>query len=316
MSKKRGRAAKARNYVFTLFGEKGRDEGRPVMLDELEKPSWVTYCVFQLERCPETKRLHFQGYLECRGTQLYTRIQREWEQLARARFDVRHGTQAQAIEYCEKLDTRVDGPWSFGEPKEQGKRSDLEAVREAIDDGMGVRELQDNFFSQCARYGKFFHEYKRVHMAARSFKTVVILFVGPPGIGKTRSAFSLLKSLGSFYVVPRPKGSGLYFDGYDHQDSMFIDEMDGNMMTPNMFNTLADRYECVVPIHGSAGHQFTSKYLVICSNYLPKYWWKKRSDVQVEQTTRRIDVLIPLLRLKSSARKVYVPFHFEVINKN
>lgn len=95
--------------------------------------------------------------------------------------------------------------------------------------------------------------------------------------------------------MPQPKGSGLYWDDYDSQTCVFIDEMDGNYMTPTFFNTLCDRYECVVPVHGGAGHQMVAKYIVICSNYHPKFWWKKRKPDQIFQTVRRVDVLIPFV---------------------
>jgi hypothetical protein len=35
---------------------------------------------------------------------------------------VRRGTQAQAVAYARKDDTRIDGPWQHGQLKEQVKR--------------------------------------------------------------------------------------------------------------------------------------------------------------------------------------------------
>ena len=125
----------------------------------------------------------------------------------------------------------------------------------------------------------------------RDFKTAVFLFVGPPGRGKSTLMTHIAAKMGSVYRAPQAKGSGCYFDDYDGQDVFILDEFDGASMQPTMFNTLADRFECVLPVHGGAGHQMVSKVLFVGSNYIPKYWWRKRNANQLLQTTRRIDVI-------------------------
>jgi len=176
----------------------------------------------------------------------------------------------------------------------------LEEIKGALDGGVSLKRLADEHFSSYIRYGRAFKEYKRQVTKPREVKSVTILLVGPSGIGKSRFATLLCQYLAGnssqVYKVPRPKGSGLYWDDYDGQRVAFMDEFDGNFMQPTAFNELADRYEYVVPVHGGAGHQFVSKYLVICSNYLPKYWWRKRNAEQLRQTTRRLDLVIPMLR--------------------
>lgn len=286
--------SKWRNFCFTLFGRR-KDEG-PLPLLLVDVPSYVSFVVYQLERCPDTDKLHFQGYLECVGQQTFVRIKKDWPALKTAHFEPRRGSQAQAIEYCEKEDTQVAPSVRFGEPKSQGSRSDLSEIKEKIDLKRSLSSVCQDHFSSFCRYSKFFKSYKREITLPRDFKTKVLLFVGPSGLGKTRSATLLCSYLGSScYKLPQPKGSGTYWDDYDGQDTVFIDEMDGNFFTPTFFNTLCDRYECVVPVHGGAGHQFVSKYIVVCSNYLPKFWWRKRNVNQVRQTCRRIDATIRML---------------------
>jgi len=288
--------SKARNFVFTAYASP--DEDIPRLILECDLPKFVTYIVYQMEMCPETNRVHLQGYLECLGQQTYRRLQDEIPGLESAHFEVRRGNAKEAIAYCKKEDSRIDGPWEIGIPKQQGARSDLEEIKEKINDMISLKRIHDENFSTFIRYGRALKEYKRQVTKPRDFLTTVILLVGPSGVGKSRFATALCKMLGydEPYKLPKPKGSGTYWDDYDGQTVTFIDEFDGNYMRPTDFNELADRYEYVVPVHGGAGHQFVSKYLVICSNYLPKYWWKKRSANQLFQTTRRIHVLIPLLR--------------------
>jgi len=285
-----------RNYMVTVFA----DEREPDGLCLLEPSHWpgCSFFVYQRELCPKTAREHFQGYLELERQMPFTAIQRQFEGLRTAHFEKRYGTQKQAIDYCSKEDTRIEGPWTYGEAKAQGERNDLISVKRALDEGMSLARVSDDFYGPWVKYHRSFKEYRRVHAKPRDFKSMVILIVGPSGVGKSRFATQLCSYLGTTYKNP-DKHSGFWCDDYDGQDVFFMDEFDGDRMRPKAFNDLCDRYECVVPCHGSAGHQMVSRYIVIVSNYMPKYWWRKRSAAQLVQTTRRIDVVlkfIPRLR--------------------
>lgn len=279
-------SGKARNYVFTINFEDGNVTN---LVPEVDFPPWLTYVVWQLE-LGEGNVLHYQGYLECRGAQLFTRI-KEVPGFERAHFEVRRGTQAQAIEYAKKADTRVDGPWEWGEVKEQGKRNDLLEVKIKIDLKRPLREVQEEHFGTMIRYGRAIKEYKRTITKPRDFKSKVFLFIGPPGKGKSTLMRLIASQLGSVYKAPMKKGSGQYYDDYDGQDVFILDEFDGDRMRPTEFNEVCDEHECVLTVHGGAGHQMVSKYIFIGTNYLPRQWWKNRNAVQLRQTTRRIDVV-------------------------
>lgn len=152
------------------------------------------------------------------------------------------------------------------------------------------------------RYGRAIKDYKRRRTPVRSFKTMVCMFIGPPGTGKSTCMKLIAERIGSVYFVPGKKGSGMYYDDYDAEDVMILDEFDGDKMRPTEFNLLADEHPHVLPVHGGAGHQFVSKYLFVGTNYHPKFWWKKRNENQVRQTTRRIDVVFKFFPSKHLLR--------------
>jgi len=281
-------SVQARNALFTQFLETSSASGGVLMPDDWPD---VAFCTWQLESCPDTGKLHYQGYVEFVGKKTWNWCHTHLSGLETAHFERRRGTQAQAIAYCNKLDSRADGPWQYGEARAQGARSDLVDIKRKIDDGVAINSLYDEHFGSMIRYKRQFIEYKRVTTSSRSLKTKTFLFVGPPGKGKSTLMKVLARYLGRVYVQPFKKGSGLYFDDYDGEDVMIIDEFDGDVMTPKMFNAIADEHPCVLPVHGGAGHQMVSRYLFLGSNYAPQSWWKKRNASQLRQTTRRIDVV-------------------------
>lgn len=253
------------------------------------------YLAYQKEVGEEDHTPHFQGVIRFKEPKTLAAL-KKLPGLERAHFETVK-SYPHAIAYVTKEETRVDGPWTFGEEKKQGARSDLLEIQKKLDSGAPTVQIAQEHFGSYIRYNKGFNAYRRITTKPRDFKTTVILFVGPPGTGKTRTATALAEYIGSVYMAPQPKGSGWYWDDYSGQDVVIVDEMDGNTCAPTFFNSLCDRYPFTVPSHGAAGHQFVSRFLFITSNYLPKFWWKKRTPEQVRQATRRIEVVLPFLRI-------------------
>lgn len=285
-------ATRGRNFCFTInFAEKNS-----VFFRLLDPEKWahvVSYCVYQLE-CGAEGTLHYQGYLECIGKQSFAALHL-LEGLETAHFELRRGTGPQAIAYCKKQDeTFIEGPWEWGEPKAPGSRTDLYEIQQKIHDGVSLKQIAIDHYASFIRHHKSFREYKRIVTTTRTFKSRVFLFIGPPGKGKSTIMKLIASRIGSVYKAPQPKGSGWYFDDYDGEDVFMIDEFDGNVCKPTFFNYLCDEHECVIPVHGGAGHQMVSKTIFIGTNYLPRQWWKNRNAAQLLQTTRRIDVVFKM----------------------
>lgn len=292
-----------RNICFTVNAE-GEE---PLLLLDMLHSSWqhVKFCVYQRELGSNE---HFQGYLELTTPKSYSALH-ALEGLETAHFEKRGGSAKQADHYCRKAvphcecnccvkeraaPTYLEGPWEFGEISKQGQRSELMEIQKELDKGAAIKRVAVDHFPEFVRFGRAFKDYKRIVSAKRDFKPLVILLCGGSGTGKSRTATLLGKALGSFYKVP-DKHSGFWCDDYDGEEVFFIDEMNGSKMTPEFFNGLVDRYEFVVPSHGSAGTQLIARYIIIASNYTPRVWWKRRSLDQQKQTMRRIDLVIPFV---------------------
>lgn len=87
----------------------------------LDSPD-IKCAVVQKEKCPETGREHYQGFLQLVKPARFTRI-KDILKCESAHLEKAKGTPVQAWDYCCKEESRVDGPWIYGEkPKGAGAR--------------------------------------------------------------------------------------------------------------------------------------------------------------------------------------------------
>lgn len=283
MSSSINRNTKARNYVFTLFNFDLNDLSR-----KIESADWVKYCVYQLEQCPESSRQHLQGYIELNSP---TRVGRIKTLLGDSvHLEKRRGTRDQARDYCRKLDTRIDGPWEFGDfGVGQGQRNDLLAVKELLDSGAPEVDIADSAFETWCKYHKAFARYRLLKCQPRDFKTRVVVRWGVPGSGKTRGVFDACEP-GSVFVVSRPNGSAVWFDGYEpaKHTNVLLDDFYG-WLPWSLLLQMCDRYPLTVPVKGGMVN-FRPTTVWITSNSAPNTWYDySRSGIELGALDRRIE---------------------------
>ncbi len=191
---------------------------------------------------------------------------------------MRRGSHTQAKVYCLKDDTRDPspgcGPWTYGSdvgvPETAGARSDLAGVKRKLDDGAKLVVIADEHFSDYIRYHKAFKEYKRIKADKRNWQMEVIVLFGTTGTGKTRWVHDVYGE--DLYSVPYAKSSGTYWDDYDGQTSVLVDEMYGKRFSHGFLLMLLDRYAFTVPVHGSSVN-FSSRRIIFTSNKHPSLWY-------------------------------------------
>ncbi len=184
--------------------------------------------------------------------------------------------------YCTKEDSRTpftdehtdSGPWIYGIITNKGQRTDLTAVKEDIDSGVATVDLWEDHFPAMVRYHRSFSVYKRIKSTKRNWKMDIQVYWGPTNCSKTYTANELYGD--SLYRLPPAKGSGTYWDDYQGETTVLIDEMYGNRFAFSFLLQLCDEYPFTVPVHGGAGHQFISKRIVFTSNKKPKKWYKEQ----------------------------------------
>lgn len=152
-------SGKSRNWCFTYFGEMED-------LDQIKDSA--TYLIYQLEKAPETERLHYQGYVEFKECLRMGEVKKRFG-LNNIHLEPRRGTQKQAIDYCSKTDSKIKGPWIFGKPKNQGHRSDIDEIYEDIRNEMTLNEILNNHGGNALR---IIHAVERAMYVHHGFSSI------------------------------------------------------------------------------------------------------------------------------------------------
>ncbi|AUM61728.1 Rep [uncultured virus] len=262
--------AKTRNWVFTINNHTDKDVPR--------KWTGVAYCVWQEER-GASGTPHLQGYVVFTNARAMAGLKKVH---STAHWAVRMGSHAQAKEYCQKEETRVSGPWTIGEYNEpdgagQGKRNDLDRMKEMIDSGSSLTKLWDEHFGEMVKYSRAMREYMILKGGnKRNWLTVTTVYWGPTGTGKTKTVQE--RAGPNAYWMKQPgAGQSVFFDGYDGEEDVVIDEFYGWIPWSVMLKML-DRYPLLVDTKGGAV-QFAPKRIWITSNQEPSTWYKNINDV-------------------------------------
>ncbi len=255
-------------YRAVVFTHNNPTEALMFNEDQME------YLVYQ-EEIAASGTYHFQGYCEFKK-QMSLNPAKLLLGGATVHIEPRRGTQAQAIAYCKKEDTRIPMTEIFeeGTPRVQGKRVDLEGFKDAVREGAKRRDLIDEHVGIIARYPKFYDTLTMNYRPIRVEELEVTLLYGETGLGKTRSVMDKYGQNEDFYIAPLNNGT-MWYDTYDGHNFVLIDDFAGAASHISLCSLLRllDRYPVLVPTKGSHTWWLPSKVFVT-TNLLPKLWYK------------------------------------------
>lgn len=255
-----------RNWVFTL---NHYTDAELLRVRGLFADGECTYCGFGKEK-GETGIPHLQGYLEFSGKTSLRQCKR-LPGMVRAHFERRMGSQTQAVTYCQK-----EGQYEeFGAKKEQGRRTDLDDICDKLRGRKRLREIAEEHGSSWIRYSRGIRDLDFTLRAAEATtKDRPIdssVYWGDSDTGKTRSVYS---EFGYEDVFKLDRSStGVWFDGYEGQDTLLIDDFYGWIPFSMLLNIL-DRYPLRVPIKGGSTWAMW-KRVIITSNSCPDRWYRR-----------------------------------------
>lgn len=258
---------------------------------DIDYSSWLgvgaTYVCWGVEECPETGRIHHQGYVEFNKNVSLGKTDRSFlKKLCRSiHWEKRKGTAEQAIKYCEK-----DGKFTeIGErpDKQQGRRSDLEEVKDMVKQGLPMKKIVEECSSyQGIRMAEKLKEYIEVK---RNWPVEVIWYYGPTGCGKTKRA---MEEAGDDCWI---SGKDLrWWQGYDGNEHVVIDDFRGDFCKFHELLRILDRYPYTVEVKGGSRQLLAKKIWITCP-IRPEDVYKNQEDVnQLLRRITRVESLDPV----------------------
>lgn len=117
----------------------------------------VKYLAWQLER-GEEGTLHVQVYVQFKPNRKKTLA--AIRTIMPGHWEMQRGSNEDCREYVRKEDTRVRGPWEWGQfTAGRGQRCDLEEVKAAIDGGADAKAIRASFPTQYSRHRNWVLDY-------------------------------------------------------------------------------------------------------------------------------------------------------------
>lgn len=285
MSKVLSNQGKYCRWVFTHF-----------KYDTVKDPetwSGIKFCRWQLELCPSTERLHLQGAVWFTSKRTLAGLRHHfprvhWEPMM---------SQQGSLDYTCKEETRVEGPWEIGTPPSQGKRTDWIALKQDLDKGVSLVEVSQQHFPLFIRYSTGIQKYHLLrHSRFIRGRPEILIVYGDSGLGKTRTVREAFPN--AYWLEQPPKNSALWFDGYNGESTIIIDEFFG-WISYNALKRLLDYGQVKVKVHGGMVPLFAHKW-VFTSNTHPSNWYPKVNDPS-NALMRRLKEFSDVLRITQSS---------------
>lgn len=275
--------------------------------------------VYQTERCPNTGRLHLQGYMELSKSLRIAAIIKWGSGFDRSHLSVRRGSAKEASDYCEKEESRADGPaFKFGRMSdEQSDRHSVddqlaEVYRRMIEEDKGWVDLCKDEATRKTAF-RFHAAITKLESFVRKPRgrpnVYVTLHIGPRGMGKTVCAcfqedgvtekedtymyVLLTVFLGylanAYNRATIADGSNRFWLGYTGETEVVFDEfVGGKSFTSTEFNNICSSAKTSANVKG-AHVPFKGEQIHICSNFCPSKWWGP--GIPYETAIRRIHVV-------------------------
>lgn len=241
----------------------------------------ISYIIFGREIGTNGTR-HLQCYLELSERRRLTGVKRLLS--TRLHGEIRRGSSLQAARYCRKED---HSPFERGTPANvsPGKRNDLIALKNTIDNGHSLLSCADEHFGSFLRYERSIRSYYNLKRQGRSWKSHVTVYWGGTGSGKTRRAWEESDKKAWIY------SSDGWFDGYDGEPDVIFDDFGGHEFKLTYFLKLLDRYPMRVKIKGGFVG-WVPKRIYITSNFPPERWYPNATSEHRAALMRRLDEVV------------------------
>lgn len=226
---------------------------------------------------------HLQGYAEWVNAVSFKKVHKNIEL---GHIERRKGTPMQASEYCKK-----DGKFfERGDISNQGKRTDLNDIKDDIDEGFNVREIILRGSAKNFQGIKTAEKLLEYFEKPRTEKPIVKWFYGKTGRGKSFTARAEALEIYDPKDIYKANFNGKWFNGYDGQKAIIIDDIRKDWKVFEDMLLFCDEGEYRVETKGSM-RQLVAKHIWITCPWRPEECYEMCINEDTSQLTSRLSVI-------------------------
>lgn len=256
----------SRSWLLTIPAASLEEDWKP------DLNAKIRYVCGQLERGEENGYRHYQVYVELTSPQRMSWI-KKWIGTDSIHCEQRKGTRMQAREYCMKAETRIGIPFELGEWERggQGARADLLGVYDMLKEDTPLLTILDTKPIEFMKFHRGIREAQfliQAKAAQRFRKVKTTCLIGAAGTGKTRVVYDLH---GFDNVFKLDHSDPLWFDGYNGEDVLLIDDFYG-WIKWGMFLNILDGYPLRIPVKGSFTWANWTKVFITSNKEVPTWY--------------------------------------------
>lgn len=294
---------RSRNWSFTIYihDEDGNNIDELTFITQQEefipinkKIDEAEYLVYQYEMCPKTKKLHIQGYVQFTNARSLGGVKKlltKWSGEKGPHLEISKGTPEENKNYCTKVESRVNGPFEFGDCPVGDVKTDMVRAWEMFRDAGGriTSEMVKRYLNYATLYGKKWKEmyedlkYENWNQREGYLAPEVIVLWGKTGTGKSKRAFAD----GAISIHANLKWP---FAEYRGQSVVVFDDYRGELPI-GYFLKLIDGHPVTVPLMYVGNKPWVPTKIYITSNRHPKDWYPKLDDESYQALCRRFNYI-------------------------
>lgn len=251
--------------------------------DDLLKNSWKWMVVGK--EIGENQVPHLQGAAVL-GKQMALTTIKKLPGMARAHIEPMMGTPEDSLVYCSKQDAAA---YTAGSMPKEGKRREMDEAATALLNGATMRQMAEEHTSVTIKYSKGLMVTRSLLAKPRTQPPKVVWIYGPTGVGKTRLCREFADK---FYEgdIWMSSGDLHWFDGYDGQRVVVLDDFRGKHCSFSFLLRLLDRYPFRVPFKGGFV-EWNPELIFITCPYAPDKVFETRMQYlpeDMKQLQRRL----------------------------
>jgi hypothetical protein len=258
-------------------------------LATFHESSGAKYTVGQLERGEATHHPHIQFYINFKIGRRLAFIKKLDQ---RVHAEPCKSEQA-SIDYCQKQETRVEGPLEFGEPPfHANKKEDWDKIWEAAKQG----DLESIPATIRTIHYKTLKAIAKDHMIFKDSDHLRGIWIwGEAGSGKSRWVRQQALEMGYGLY---PKLCNKWWDGYQNEKLVVMDDLGPNHeCLAQQIKIWTDRYDCILETKGGAVHS-SYEWFIITSQYSPEEIFKDEKDLAAIKRRCQVYKIKDVLGLK------------------